>query len=62
MPNKLLAGSIKESDLFLLQNRFVKDETLIYVCIDNTCKLPVSEIKKAIKTIKKKLELHGQTK
>ncbi|WP_239990726.1 thioredoxin domain-containing protein [Marixanthomonas ophiurae] len=53
LPNTLLAGSTKASDLFLLQNRFVKDETLIYVCIDNTCKLPVSEIKKAIKTIKK---------
>ena len=53
LPNKLLAGSTKESDLFLLQNRFVKDETFIYVCIDNTCKMPVSEIKKAIKTIKK---------
>ena len=47
LPNKLLAGSTKESDLFLLQNRFVKDETFIYVCIDNTCKMPVSEIKKA---------------
>jgi len=53
LPNMLLAGSTKESNLFLLQNRFVKDETLIYVCIDNTCKLPVSEIIKAIKTIKK---------
>jgi len=53
LPNKLVAGSTKKSDLFLLQNRFVKGETLIYVCINNTCSLPVSETKKAIKTIKK---------
>ena len=53
LPNTLLAGSIKKSDLFLCQNRFVNNETFIYVCIDNTCKLPVSETKKAIKELKK---------
>ena len=53
LPNILIAGSNRKSDLFLFQDRFVKDETFIYVCTENTCKTPVSEIKKAIKLIKK---------
>ncbi|WP_240607654.1 thioredoxin domain-containing protein [Marixanthomonas spongiae] len=53
LPNALVAGSTKKSSLFLMQDRFVKDETLVYVCMDNTCNTPVSEIKKAINTIKK---------
>jgi len=49
IPNKLIAGSIsKNNNPPLLNLRFVEDETLIYVCVNNTCKLPVSETKKAI--------------
>jgi len=53
LPNILIAGNNEKSSLFLFENRFVKDETFIYVCTENTCKTPVSEIKKAIKLIKK---------
>ncbi|MAO10473.1 MAG: thioredoxin domain-containing protein [Flavobacteriaceae bacterium] len=53
LPNILIAGSTKKTDLFLCKDRFVKNETFIYVCIDNTCNVPVSEINKAIKSIKK---------
>ncbi len=35
----------EESPLF--KNRFVKDETLIYICIDNTCLQPLSDIEEA---------------
>jgi len=48
LPNILIAGSEKENTMPLLENRFVKDKTLIYVCVNNTCKLPVVEVDKAI--------------
>lgn len=48
IPNKLLAGDIKESNLPLLENRFNEDETLIYVCENNTCRYPVKTIREAI--------------
>ena len=35
----------EESPLF--KNRFVADETLIYICIDNTCLQPLSDIQEA---------------
>jgi len=53
IPNKLLAVSNKDSDMPLLLNRFVPDETMIYVCVNKACKLPVSEVNKAIDLIEK---------
>ncbi|MEM9077212.1 MAG: thioredoxin domain-containing protein [Bacteroidota bacterium] len=41
LPNSILVGSSKEGNLDLLQNRYNADETLIYVCIEGACKLPV---------------------
>jgi len=35
----------------LLKNRFVEGTTLIYVCVNKACKLPVSEVSKAIEFI-----------
>ena len=54
IPNKLIAGSTTESNLPLLENRYLEDETLIYVCVNNACKLPVSIVDEAIKLIKNK--------
>ncbi|MEP2937404.1 MAG: thioredoxin domain-containing protein [Gilvibacter sp.] len=48
IPNKLIAGSIDSNDAPLLKNRWVEGETFIYVCVNNTCKLPVTEIEKAL--------------
>lgn len=48
IPNKLIAGTLSESKTPLLKDRFTPDETLIYVCVQNTCKLPVSETHEAI--------------
>lgn len=48
LPNKIIAGSLREHTLPLLKNRYVENKTLIYVCVDNTCKLPVSEIEDAL--------------
>ncbi len=39
-PNQIFAGTAGPSELPLLQNRFVEDKTLIYVCENNTCELP----------------------
>ena len=52
IPNKLVAASVKGSSLPLLENRAVLDKTLIYVCVNNSCKLPVSEISLAVKQMR----------
>ncbi|MFY0712468.1 thioredoxin domain-containing protein [Seonamhaeicola sp. NFXS20] len=52
LPNKLIAGSLVKSNLPLLINRYNPDKTLIYVCINKACKLPLSEVNKAIKILK----------
>ncbi|MFD2822194.1 thioredoxin domain-containing protein [Lacinutrix iliipiscaria] len=52
LPNILITGSDKESNQPLLQNRYVEDKTLIYVCVNNTCKLPVSKTEDAIQLLK----------
>lgn len=52
LPNVILMGSKKESQLPLLQDRFVDDLTMIYVCRDKTCQLPVETVKEALQQIK----------
>ena len=51
IPNKLIAGSTSENNLPLLENRFIPNKTFIYVCVNNTCKLPVSNVENAIKLL-----------
>tara|TARA_R110002096_G_scaffold115964_11_gene251562 strand:- start:2062 stop:4098 length:2037 start_codon:yes stop_codon:yes gene_type:complete len=53
IPNKLIAGSTSKNNMPLLENRYNPNHTLIYVCVNKACKLPVSEVKDAIKFIKK---------
>ena len=48
LPNKLIVGSLKESNLPLLEYKYNENETTIYVCINGACKLPVKESKKAL--------------
>ena len=47
LPNTLIVASKKASDLYLLKNRYVEDQTYIYVCVDNTCKFPVKTVLEA---------------
>lgn len=49
--NAILAVSEKGSILPLLENRFKKDETWIYVCENKACKLPVKTIKEALELV-----------
>jgi hypothetical protein len=47
LPNTLTAASNSSSEIYLLKDRYFEDETFIYVCVDNTCKFPVTTIEKA---------------
>jgi len=51
LPNKIILGSQHPSMLPLLQNKYSEGKTLIYVCENKTCKLPVGEIKEVLKQI-----------
>lgn len=52
IPNILIAGSTKKSNIPLLENRFSETETLIYVCVNSACNLPEKETKKALEQLK----------
>ena len=49
-PNSVLVWGSKEEglQLSLLKNRWTNDQTLIYVCQQGSCKLPVQETKEAL--------------
>ncbi len=51
IPNKLIIGSLTENNLPLLKNRYVEDQTFIYVCVNKACKLPVKQVEKAIELL-----------
>jgi len=53
IPNKLIAGSTSENNMPLLENRHNPESTLIYVCVNKACKLPVEKVKEAVKFLKK---------
>ncbi len=52
IPNKIIAGSESVSSLVLLQDRFVNGNTMIYICQNNVCKLPVERVSDAVKQLK----------
>lgn len=52
LPNILIAGATKESQLAILENRFVGNQTYIYVCVDKACKMPEKEVAVAVSKIK----------
>ena len=52
VPNKLFVGSFENSNMELLQEKFVQGITMIYVCENKVCQLPTADIIKA-KTLMK---------
>lgn len=50
--NALLVGSTSDSELPLFKGRYSDDDTLIYVCQNTTCKLPVETVDEAIDQLK----------
>ena len=51
LPNALVVQSPTDSDLPLFKGRFADGETYIYVCRDNTCKLPVQTTEAALEQL-----------
>jgi len=51
IPNKLIAGSTETSEQEIFKGRYLEGETLIYVCVNNACKLPVRSVDEALKLI-----------
>ncbi|MEX0315268.1 MAG: hypothetical protein AB3N18_13915 [Allomuricauda sp.] len=41
-------GSPKEGGIELLESRYNEGQTLVYVCIEGACKLPVTSAEKAL--------------
>jgi hypothetical protein len=52
LPNALIIGSPVASDLALFKDRYVAGETYIYVCTNNTCKLPVKTVTEALRQLR----------
>jgi uncharacterized protein YyaL (SSP411 family) len=54
LPQVVFCAGTSENDLPLLANRFVAGKTLIYICQDNSCQLPVETVEEALALIRKK--------
>jgi uncharacterized protein YyaL (SSP411 family) len=54
LPQVVFCAGISENNLPLLINRFVEGKTLIYICQDNSCQLPVETVDEAIEMIQMK--------
>ena len=52
IPNKLLCGAKKESKLPLLENRYSKGQTRIFVCQNKVCQMPTEEPEEALELMK----------
>ncbi len=48
LPNAILLGGKDEGTLELLKDKLQDDRTMIYVCQNKVCKLPVTEVDKAL--------------
>tara|TARA_R110002167_G_scaffold58974_13_gene167030 strand:- start:3221 stop:5257 length:2037 start_codon:yes stop_codon:yes gene_type:complete len=48
LPNTIIAGAPKDGDLALLRNRYIANETQIYVCEHGACRLPLTQTEKAL--------------
>ena len=53
LPNVILMGSNTASKLALLENKLVAGQTIIYVCRDKSCELPVVDVEEALGQIGK---------
>jgi hypothetical protein len=49
IPNSIVASTENQSDISILQERYSEGNTLIYVCLHGSCKLPVTEVSKSLK-------------
>lgn len=48
LPDAIFLGGRNEGTLSLLENKLVPGQTTIYVCVDRTCKIPVTRAEEAL--------------
>ncbi len=53
LPHIIFCAGITENNLPLLKNRFIPGKTLIYICRNNACQLPVETVDAAIAALRK---------
>jgi uncharacterized protein len=53
LPNVIFCAGPSENGLTLLKSRFVSGRTLIYICQNNSCQLPVETVEEAIASIRR---------
>ncbi len=53
LPDVIFCASTVPGELPLIKNRYISGKTLIYICQDNTCQLPVETVSEAIALIHK---------
>jgi len=51
LPDAVFLGGKDEGTLNLLENKLVPGQTTIYVCVDKTCKTPVTGLAEALKQL-----------
>lgn len=55
LPNVIIAGTHKQSNLPFLKNRFIEEKELFYVCQNKSCQLPFSTIQEVINQLSLKV-------
>ncbi len=53
LPNVIFCAGTSENGLPLLKSRYVSGKTLIYICQNNSCQLPVETVEEAIASIRR---------
>ena len=48
LPNAVFAGTPNEGEIDILKNRYSESKTLIYICLQGTCKLPMEDASEAL--------------
>jgi uncharacterized protein len=51
-PNNIYSGGENEGTLSLLEDKFIPGKTMIYVCRNKSCNLPVKQVSEALEQIK----------
>jgi len=52
LPNILIAGATAQSELPILEDRFISNQTYVYVCVNKACKKPETDVAVAVANIK----------
>ena len=52
LPHVIIVGTTKKSELPFLENRFIENENLFYICQNKTCLLPNTRIEEIFNSLK----------